>query len=448
MKTKQFFLILCTAFAVVIAGCNKDDNPEPKDDDTNIIDDDDDNGQIDDDGKRIYPANAIVWSKDTTITLTDHFVVPIDKALFIEEGATIIMNNPTKIPEIVVLGNLYSYGTAAKPVTFTVPQQYRSYAQRFDRHWGGIICGYDSEEVLLLHTIIEYAGGQTTEESASFQYQLFKTKTGEGVPGFHFCNPDGKFVISNCIFRNNAEDHIYITGGESIIMHTLFYSSGFDGGEAINYKSDCLADLAYNVIYDANTNAFKLSNSGLLNFQSHIYVYNNTIVNTGWRRPKIKGGSIWLETNILAEVFNNIIYDCRHAVKDDVKDPRDLNSVHGPNFLFASTEDGIAQLAENETTGILRHANDKASTTAGTNNPNFVNFTQSTVDIMVGITDSGNTPDEYNENWDFHLQSGSPALAGGTTSITPHFNTSGLVIDGKTYKSPAPSSFFGAFGSK
>lgn len=32
---------------------------------------------------------------------------------------------------------------------------------------------------------------------------------------------------------------------------------------------------------------------------SHLVIYNNTIVNSGWRRPKIKGGSIWMGANIM-----------------------------------------------------------------------------------------------------------------------------------------------------
>lgn len=433
MKTKGL-LILLTLIATVFSSCKEDDKkPE--------------------DTSRKYPEGSIVWKKDTIVTLTDHYVVPVNKSLFIEEGVQIVMNDTAVKPEFIVLGNLYCYGTAEKPIRFTIAEQFRTHEQKFGRNWGGIICGYESEEVLLQYTIVEYGGAQTTEESASFQYQLFKTVTGEGVPGFHFCNPDGKFVITNCTFMNNAEDQVYITGGQSIIMNSQFISSGFDGGEAINYKSDCLADLAYNFVYDPNTNAFKLSNSGLLNLQSYIYVYNNTMVNCGWRRPKIKGGGIWLEDNIKAEIFNNLSFDHRHPIKQDVKKPMDSTCVYTPNFLFVSTQAGIDEFKtvdENDkATGVLLGAQDKKSTTPGSNNPNFESFTiQSNVDIMAGISGSGNTPQKYNASWDFHLKAGSPALTGGTTTIKPHFTETGLTIDNVTYKSPAPAVYFGAFGTK
>lgn len=425
MKKKLLGLILLVAIGVV-TGCKKDK---------------------DDDPVSKYPAGAIVWPKDTVVTITDHYIVPVGKSLYIEEGVQVIMDT-TKRPEFIVLGNLYCYGTAEKPILFSVTPSLRTESNRFARLWGGIICGYDAKEVLLKNTIIEYTGAQTTEESASFQLQLFKTETGEGVPGFHFCNTDGKFVIDQCTFRNNGEDAIYITGGKSIIMRTKIYHTGFDGGDAINYKSDCLADLAYNIIYDVNTNAFKLSNSGLQFIQSHLFVYNNTVVNSGWRRPKVKGGSIWLEDNVRAELYNNLLYDVRHPVKHDVSKPEDSRSVITPNYWYASTQAGIDNYTATAG-GELQGANDKVSTTPGSLNPLFFNFTQqANVDIMCGITQSGNVPQSFNTSWDFGLKTGSPALTGGVTNFSPHFRTTGIVLDNKEYKSPAPSLFFGAYAQK
>jgi hypothetical protein len=403
----------------------------------------------DDNVGREYPEGSIVWKKDTTVTLTNHYIVPEGTSLYIEEGVTVIMNDTTVRPEFIVLGNLYCYGTEADPITFTVAEPYRTEAKRFGRYWGGIICGYNSEEVLLDHVTIEYGGAQTTEESASFQNQLFKTETGEGVPAFHFCNTAGKFVIENCTFHNNAEDQIYITGGQSIVMNNKFIASGFDGGEAINYKSGCLADIAYNLIYDANSNGFKLSNNGALDPQSHLFVYNNSVINCGWRRPKVKGGSIWLEMNVYAELYNNLMFDCRWGCKRDASNPEDSRSVITPNYYFASTSTGVTQLQADSASGRIRGTSDIVSTSAGDKNPNFTNFTiQSNVDINAGTTKSGNIPQTYNSSWDFHLASGSTAASGGTTNFTRHFGTTGITIDGTAYKSPAPATYFGAYGVK
>jgi len=400
-----------------------------------------------DDQTKVYPAGAIVWKNDTTIT--NHVIIPVGKSLYIEPGVTVTMNDTTIRPEIIVLGNLYCDGTADKPITFTVAEQYRSEAKRFNRYWGGIICGYDSEEVLLNYVTIEYCGAQTTEQSASFQNQLFKTETGEGVPAFHFCNTGGQFVIQNCTFHNNAEDHIYITGGKSIVMNNKFIANGFDGGEAINYKSGCVADVAFNLIYDANSNGLKLSNGGALDPQTHLFAYNNSIINSGWRRPKVKGGSIWLEENIYAELYNNMVFDCRWGAKRDASDVEDARSVITPNYYFASTETGVTQLQADSASGRITGASDIRSTTAGEKNPLFANFTiQTNMDINAGTTKSGKIAQTYNSAWDFRLGAGSPALTGGKTNFTRHFGTTGITIEGVTYKSPAPAAYFGAFGAK
>jgi hypothetical protein len=397
---------------------------------------------------REYPAGSIVWKKDTVVTLTDHYVVEKNKSLYIEEGVTIIFNNQDVKPEFIVLGNLYVYGTEAKPVKFTVPDSIRTDARRFSRTWGGIICGYESKEVLLQYAIVEFGGAQTTEGSASIQFQLFKTETGEGVPAFHACNLAGSVVVQNCTFRNNAEDQIYITGGKSIISNNKFITSGFDGGEAINYKSGCLADVCFNLVYDANSNGLKLSNSAALSPQSHIYAYNNTMVNCGWRRPSVKGGSIWLEDNIIAELYNNLLVDVRWPAKRDNKKLPNAACKFTPNFYFSSTQTGVDQIKADSASGRIIGAQDKLSLTPGDKNPNFKNFTQqTTVNLNAGPTGTG-TPVAFNAAWDFSLAAGSPAATGGKTDFVRHYGVTGLMLDGIEFKSPAPAVYFGAFGVK
>lgn len=429
MKKFRNLFILAIVSLVIFASCEgKEDEPKQ--------------------GKE-YPVGSIVWPKDTVVILKDHYIVPKGKSLYIEEGAQIIASDTLIKPEFIVLGNLYAYGTAEKPIRFTVEEKYRNEADRFKRYWGGIIAGYDSEEILLDNVIVEYGGAQTTEQSKSFQYQLFKTETGEGVPAFHFCNTEGSFVVQNSTFRNNAEDHIYITGGKSIVQNNRFIVNGFDGGEAINYKSGCTVDIAYNLIYDANTNAFKMSNSGALTPQLHAVIYNNTVVNTGWRRPKIKGGSTWLETAAFVEFYNNLTFDSRHAVKQDIEEPEDSRSVITPNFFFASTQKGIDGMLPDATKGQLRGAKDIFSATPGDKNPNFTNFTvQNNVNVLAGVEKSTDIPQTFSNSWDFSLKSGSPATTGGVTNFTRNFGSNGITVDGKSYTSKAPASYFGAYAQK
>ena len=107
-----------------------------------------------------YPVGSLVWSKDTT--LSESVEIPVGTSLYIEPGVTVTCKSEVQVPvEIVVLGNLYCMGTAEKPVTFTSDTKKPA-------DWGGIICGYNSEEVVLNHVEVAYACATPTGSSASF----------------------------------------------------------------------------------------------------------------------------------------------------------------------------------------------------------------------------------------------------------------------------------------
>lgn len=375
-----------------------------------------------------YPKGALVWTKDTT--LEESVEIPVGTSLYIEPGVTVTCKSEVQVPvEIVVLGNLYCMGTAEKPVTITSDTKKPA-------DWGGIICGYNSEEVVLNHVDIAYAGATPTESSASFQNKLFKTTIDGGVPAFHFCNVNGKFVMSNCFFHDNYNDQTYFTGGKGVIVGNVFADSGnaADGGEAINVKSGCKLDVANNLIYNACTNALKLSNAG--NSETvpltDMTVYNNTIVNCGWRRSKNKkGGSIWVEKAARPVMVNNLIYDSRFGLKQPKQDGADMdNSRMTPNYYFASTVKGVEQMAKNASLGIW-YDTDVHSSVAGEGDPLFRNFSQTPkININCEVDDPmEGAPLAYDKSWNFTLLSGSPALVGGVTDFARIF-PSGLAFMG------------------
>lgn len=375
-----------------------------------------------------YPKGALVWTKDTT--LEESVEIPVGTSLYIEPGVTVTCKSEVQVPvEIVVLGNLYCMGTAEKPVTITSDTKKPA-------DWGGIICGYNSEEVVLNHVDIAYAGATPTESSASFQNKLFKTTIDGGVPAFHFCNVNGKFVMANCFFHDNYNDQTYFTGGKGVIVGNVFADSGnaADGGEAINVKSGCKLDVANNLIYNACTNALKLSNAG--NSETvpltDMTVYNNTIVNCGWRRSKNKkGGSIWVEKSARPVMVNNLIYDSRFGLKQPKQDGADMdNSRMTPNYYFASTETGVEQMAKNASLGIW-YDTDVHSSVAGEGDPLFRNFSQNPkININCEVDDPmEGAPLAYDKSWNFSLLSGSPALVGGVTDFARIF-PSGLAFMG------------------
>lgn len=417
------------------------------------------------DAKTVSGNAEGVWPKYSTVNVTGHITIPAGKTLTIEEGVEVVIStggqdaNQTKI-EWIVDGNLYIQGTPTAPVLISVPSAERTTGNTFKRLWGGIIGSATCAEMLLDNAIIEYTGAITTATSPSVVKGLFKAGGGEGMVAFNTNNPTGKYVVQNTVFRNTGEDAIYVQGGSCIFTSNTFYAVGEAGGEAINVKAGCKVDAAYNLMYSVNTNGFKLSNSGVspTRPQAQITAYNNTIVNAGWRRdPNApKGGSIWGEKGALINVYNNLVINSMFRAKApkfgvDANDGPDLNSKIDYNYYAggsqtstvpqhiangtASAFDGFKPSVKDAVYG----THDVSGAAANDKDPKFVTFPFAT-DPLLSYT--------FDKAWDFHLQAGSPALTGAKTDVAPYFAASGVSVNGKTYKSPAPAAFFGAFGTK
>lgn len=270
--------------------------------------------------------------------------------------------------------------------------------------------------------------------------------------------------MANCFLHDNYNDQTYFTGGQGVIYNCIFADNGnaTDGGEAINVKAGCKLDIANNIIYNACTNAFKLSNSGNSELipLTQLTAYNNTMVNCGWRRAKNKkGGSVWLEKAIAPTFVNNLVYDCRYGLKQPKKDGADIeHSTVAPNYYFASTETGVKQMSK-DADMIIWNDNDIKSSVAGQLNPLLKNFKQSdkmNINCEIDNVQQG-APLAFDRSWNFNLQQGSPALSGGITGIQRIFPT-GLAFFGMKkvmfldncndqnyyFAAPIPTTQFGA----
>jgi len=419
-------LFIGTVFAAaVLSACSKNDNtnpnPAPGKDTTSV------SGQV-----------SGTWTKGNVYNVTGSLEIPQGKTLTIEEGVTVLFTDTIVKPEVIVKGNLYSMGTAANPVKFTVPDAMKTTANLFGGLWGGIIAGPASTELALVYTTLEYGGAVTTEESASVKAGLYKAAAGEHVPAVYYGNVNGKVVIMNSSVHNFYEDGFYMEGGQLVIANNTVYTTGIANGDVVNIKSGCVADVSFNTIYSPNTNGLKLSNSGDRTPQAFVVGYNNTILNAGWRRPTTKGGSIWVEKGVRVTLYNNLLANDRYGIKRDKGNPEDSangRSQFGNTLYYGYTQTGVDQFQPSNE--IIAGANDVIGTKAGDNDPKFVNYPVSTDNINA----------TFNTGWDFHVQSGSPALGKGKTSFTRNFSA-GLVVNGVTYTSPAPADYIGAYGTK
>lgn len=374
------------------------------------------------------------WKKGSIITVNSDLIIPVGKSLTIEEGVSIVMDTTSK-PEFIVQGNLYALGTSANPIKFSVPETAKLAKYRFGQLWGGILAARSCTEMVLDNVILEYGGAVTTEASTSVKLGLYKALSGEFDPALWFSNTAGKLVVRNSTIRNWRDDATYIEGGSVIFANNSLYTTGLSGGDGFNIKSGVVADIAFNFVYSTNTNALKLSSTGGRTPQATVVAYNNTIVNTGWRRPTIKGGSIWVEQSVRAKLYNNLMANCRFGIKRDAKLPEDTASRVSNNYYYGYTQTAVDQFQNSKE--ILSGTNEIKGTKADENDPLFVNYPKSTDYLTTDLL----------ATWDFHLSANSPALGKGLTTFTRNFKD-GIVINGVTYKSPDPATYVGAYGTK
>jgi len=414
MKTSK--LLFGAAFLSALASCKKDD----KKNDTPVVTavTDTVSGNI-----------SGTWSKGSTHYINGDVFIPEGQSLIIEPGVTVKMIAEAH-PEFIIKGNFYAEGTADAPITFTGTGAKAQWGEQ----WGGLLAGPSCQEFLLNYVIMEQGGAVTTDESSSVKAGFYKAEAGDHVPAIWY-GGNGKFVVTNSTIRNFNEDGFYIEGGSVIVANNYFYTTGISGGDEVNIKSGVHADVAFNVVYSPNTNAMKLSNTGDKPVQAYVIGYNNTIVNCGWRRPTTKGGSIWLEKTVRADLYNNLLINNRYGVKRDKGAPEDSRSVISHTYYYGYTQTAVDQFQP--TDEIVKGTGDVIATTAGANDPQLENYPLN--------TDVNNA--DFNSSWDFHLKPGSPALTGGVTGFTRNFSA-GLTLNGKTYSSPEPAVHYGALGTK
>lgn len=376
-----------------------------------------------------------VWSRGTTYKVTGHLEIPEGQSLTIQPGVKVIMCDSIIQPEFIIKGNLYCLGTASDPISITVPDGWKTSYHNYGNLWGGLVAANTSQDIVLQHVNLDYGGAATTEQSPSVKEGLYKAVGGEHLPALYYPNVKGTLIVMDCKFSHFYDDAIYVDGGRTIIAGNSLDAIGGPSDDGINLKSGVTADLAFNFIYSPNTSGLKFSNDGGRSPQLYVVCYNNTIINGGWRRPTIKGGSIWLEAGAHADLYNNLIVNDRFGIKRDKGNPEDSRSRFYHTFYYGYDQETVDNFQPSDE--IIGGIDDVIGTKAGENDPGLVNYPLST--------------DRYNSvldpAWDFHLRAGSPALGGGVANFTRNF-ADGIPVNGVIYTSPDPAGYIGAFGMK
>jgi len=408
-----------------------------------------------------------------TYTIGGDITINAGDTLLIQKGVTL---NMAKGANFIVNGNLVSLGTKDAPVTITYPKFQKQMGQSvlgqdsaYVGGWGGIYASGSSKFVVLKWTHLNFGGAALKTLPFSNGNSL---KAGAQFI-LYFCNPAGLFVMEDSWLYGSPDDATRFYGGYYNIMRNTMEKCGSDGGDGFNAKGSSTGNMAYNLIIGGATNGTKTASDGTTAGECQFTMYNNTYVNDGFRNSGVFGarsGSVEIENNSRALVYNNLIVDCEFGVRiaggpggakvylaDTTTNTADAiqKTAYGYNFFYA---DAVAQADQFVPTDVAQpvvthpQATDipnmasflgasytfgqtyDGTSLVGKNNPMFVNYPLP-VSNNFWITQC--SVDSY----DFHLQAGSPAVGKGTTTafqpittgilVDPNFGSSGITLPGK-----------------
>jgi hypothetical protein len=354
----------------------------------------------------------------------------------VNDGDTLLMQSGVKLialgdgasaatsPQLSIHGTFVSLGTKENPNYITVREAQRTAANTFAGIWGGISATpaasvgstvYKGGDLILKWTHIEYAGGPSGTGNDPY-------KSGDPRYMILFNNIEKNFILEDCWLYGSKDDMIRTTGGKISIMRNTFESGGQAGGEFFNMKSGTVGDLAYNMMIGAATNSLKAANSGATIVQCNVNMYNNTMVNGGWRQTKAgRGGSIDLEQGARALVYNNLIVNCRFGLRV-VNDTDIPNTAYNNQYYYANSAGVMAQFLATDGVGTYG-SNDIHGTVAKQNNPLFFGFDVDRFDYttLTGAVAYAAQPVYLVtvSTSNFRLTSTSPAAGKGKTDFSP-----------------------------
>ena len=362
------------------------------------------------------PANAIrsttisggnikgTMLTDSTYTINGNVVILKGDSLIVQPGAIIKM---TGTYSFQVNGTFLSLGSQAQPITFTTSLTAQP------GQWVGIQAD-SCQGFTALWTKFLWAGGPTpagqTTETISISVP---------VP----------VDIEDCWFVGGQDNSIGVYSTSTVkILRNSFYGNGTTDGEGIDFHAGVTGVVAYNVIWGQAGSAIKVyTDQAIQNPQTNVEVYNNTCVDNGFRRANTEPGrGVLIDAFSQARVYNNLLAN-NHEGLDITTFADTIHTVYNNNYFFATVDSLRTSFYPFGDVGRPQSGDIINLTTTSANNPMFANYGSSPNPSLRVIP----------SNYDFHLQSGSPALGKGYTGS----------ITGLPSWAPAASADMGAYVS-
>jgi hypothetical protein len=275
-----------------------------------------------------------IMKQDTTYFLLDNVTVKKGDTLTIQPGAIV---KATGNFSFNISGNFICVGTDAKPITLTT--SFGSPVLGFG-YWGGIQADSACLNFQVKFTHINWTGGPAADLS---------TQACIDVEGTQAHDYGAKIIIEDNWFFGSVDDGIHLAGQihASVKGNVLQHMGGPDG-ETMNIKAGVMGDIAYNYIWAAANNSIKLETGSNLP-QTAMNIFNNTIINGGWRKVGEFTNGILIDKNTVANIYNNILVGCRNGINITSKADY-ANCTEGNNLVYAIND----SLAVNEFAGKIK----------------------------------------------------------------------------------------------
>lgn len=415
-----------------------------------------------------------------TYNVVGDLTVPEGESVTIPAGVTLEFQEGTNGEAwfIEVYGSLYILGEEGNRVVLTASEELLASTknQGIGQLWGGIIGTISTGDLVIQHTDVLYAGGTVREENA----MALPASGGGGELGAGDASyalyyvreagdrQDGIFVLNNSRIAFTPDDAIRINGGKTLMTYNVFEVTGGTGGDAVNIKAGAYGDFAYNLFYNLATNGLKSADTGpgeVGHLETNFY--NNTIVSSGYRRSEPgRGAGLNYESGSYGKAYNNLLVNNRFGLRlVSGEDAPLVESIeYGYNWNYGSVQTIVDEFYPTSATASVGLIGNDPRTpipttdiagSAGENDPQFVSFDPSTFTFSGNATIStdplSRNIDPIPAGADFHLSAGSPALTGAYTGFQPvntSYETTYLTGGSQlTFTPPAPSVFFGAFGT-
>ncbi len=362
--------------------------------------------------------------------------------LVIQEGVTVNFtgSSPTVPVGLGVKGTLLCLGSKEKPILITYPGVTKTDQlganpdtdPALKGKWTGIIGATTCPLMVIKWTKVEFGGAAISSAMKSF--------TGSSSPyPLYFANPFGSFVLEDSWVYGSVDDPWRINGGKIHVMRNTFEKCGYTGGEAMNAKAGTIGDFAYNLCIGMATNGPKLSNINVLIGvpSSNVRMYNNTMVNCGYRRSAAgRGGSINFEEGAGGMAYNNLIVNCKFGLRIVATPIADTANIrYGYNWYYADSINVASQfipslsvstaISQPQETDIPKpstylpqgwkvgDAYTAPTNILGANNPQFLN---APVPMPAGLLLRDIA---VVGNYNFALKSTSPCIGAGFTGFSP-----------------------------